>query len=156
MFAPATDEDVIALVKITNPDWSDTIRTSSYPSEVFDPVTGLQGTTHNSQPYYFGLLSYERPDDAQGELPEGNAVIQNVEQDIGLLAGPDAQDCVVKMIHVVKSAPDIILIEFDEFVIRGATAAMEMVSLDLSLDPDQAEPVPFEIISPETCPGMFR
>lgn len=156
MFAPATNEDVIALVEITNPNWATPIRSSSYPSEVFDFSTGLQGTTHQDERYYFGLLSYERPDDALGEFPEMNAVMQNVEQDIGLLAGPDAQECVVRMKHVVKTAPDIVLIEFEDFIIRGVTAAEAMISIDATLSTDEAEPVPFEIISPETCPGMFR
>ena len=156
MFAPATNEDVIALVQITNEDIDAVIRTSSFPSEIFSTAPLLQGTVHGGEQYYFGLLSYERPDDIQDDLPNGSAVIENITQNVGWLAGPDAQNCTVVMKHVVKSAPDVVIIEFPDLIITGATAAMEMVSLALGLTPDESEPIPFEIISPQTCPGMFR
>jgi hypothetical protein len=158
LLAPQGDKGKISLLEISHPDWSaeETIRLSSHAEQIFSYDPLRRGTLHLGVEYRHGIVTGEKPDDIEGEFPNASAVIANEGLQYSHLLDSSAEGCVVRLLHVARAAPDVILEEFPEFVLNGVEASGLRLALDFILDPIEAEEIPFERYTPETCPGLFR
>lgn len=161
MFSQETDEQLITLVSITNP------QTPSQPVRLANGFTGrlaslttdeevVYGVTSRGNEYVFLPLEITLPNEDDSGIGDCNIVLNYVTQEaIELIRSHLTTSTPVSIELILSSSPDYVEAEFTGFYIISATYNAQSITLSLSAINYNREPFPCYTFTPKYFPGLF-
>jgi hypothetical protein len=162
MFASETDEQLIMLLTIEDPDTTG----GAYNLYLADGFTNrlssttdqevVYGVTSNSQEYTFIPMEITLPPEQDSGVGQCNITINYVTQEaITLIRTHLTKPALANIKLVLASSPNTIEAEFPKFYITSANYSSDSIKLELNMINYSLEPFPAYSFTPRYFPGLF-
>lgn len=163
VFSPDSDQDLIVLLTIYNPDSENPDEVAArlsdgYTQRIQSLTTDQEvvyGVRSRNNDYVFLPMEINLPSEQEAQAPRSSIVLRDVTRYatplIRSIKGPPK----ILMELVLSSTPDIVEASFSGFYINSFTYNAESVSAELSMINYDREPFPQHSFSPIYFPGLF-
>jgi len=159
VFSPDSDDDLIILLTIYNPDNESEVifrLADGYTkriSETADEV--MYGVTSNGNDYTFLPMQISLPSEGEAQAPRCSIVMYDVTRYLTPVIRSITAPPRIKLELVLTKTPDIVEVSFTDFYINNFTYNADSVSADLAMTDYEREPFPMHSFTPRYFPGMF-
>lgn len=159
VFSPDSDDDLIILLTIYNPDNESQViarLADGYTkriSETTDDV--LYGVTSNGNDFTFLPMEITLPSEDEAQAPRCSITMYDVTRYITPIIRTITSPPKVKMELVLSKTPDVIEVSFSDFFISNFDYNADSVTAELSMIDYEREPFPMHSFTPQYFPGMF-
>lgn len=155
MNAQDTGEILITLLTISHPDFPDSMRLSSDPTQMLSVDPLRYGTVSRGDTFLFAPFSQTFPDDNGERAPTMRLLTENVSRDLVAMIRSVSTRPTALVEVVLASSPDTIEIEYPPMEVVNASYNANVMTVDLSIDGMAEVAYPARTFSPSAFPGLF-
>jgi hypothetical protein len=159
VFSPDSDDDLIILLTIYNPDNESEVifrLADGYTkriSETADEV--MYGVTSNGADYTFLPMQISLPSEDEAQAPRCSIVMYDVTRYLTPVIRSITAPPRIKLELVLSKSPDVVEVSFSDFYISNFNYNSDSVTAELSMIDYEREPFPMHSFTPRYFPGMF-
>lgn len=159
VFSPDSDDDLIILLTIYNPDDESEVifrLADGYTkriSETADEV--MYGVTSNGNDYTFLPMQISLPSEDEAQAPRCSIVMYDVTRYLTPVIRTITAPPRIKLELVLSKSPDVVEVSFSDFYINNFNYNADSVTADLAMIDYEREPFPMHSFTPRYFPGMF-
>jgi hypothetical protein len=159
VFSPDSDDDLIILLTIYNPDDESEVifrLADGYTkriSETADEV--IYGVTSNGNDYTFLPMQISLPSEDEAQAPRCSIVMYDVTRYLTPVIRTITAPPRIKLELVLSKSPDVVEVSFSDFYINNFNYNADSVTADLAMIDYEREPFPMHSFTPRYFPGMF-
>lgn len=159
VFSPDSDDDLIILLTIYNPDNESEVifrLADGYTkriSETADEV--MYGVTSNGNDYTFLPMQISLPSEDEAQAPRCSIVMYDVTRYLTPVIRTITAPPRIKLELVLSKSPDVVEVSFSDFYINNFNYNADSVTADLAMIDYEREPFPMHSFTPRYFPGMF-
>jgi hypothetical protein len=159
VFSPDSDDDLIILLTIYNPDNESEVifrLADGYTkriSETADDV--VYGVTSNGADYTFLPMQISLPSEDEAQAPRCSIVMYDVTRYLTPVIRSITAPPRIKLELVLSKSPDVVEVSFSDFYINNFNYNADSVTADLAMIDYEREPFPMHSFTPRYFPGMF-
>lgn len=159
VFSPDSDDDLIILLTIYNPDNESEVifrLADGYTkriSETADDV--MYGVTSNGADYTFLPMQISLPSEDEAQAPRCSIVMYDVTRYLTPIIRSITAPPRIKLELVLSKSPDVVEVSFSDFYISNFNYNSDSVTAELSMIDYEREPFPMHSFTPRYFPGMF-
>jgi hypothetical protein len=159
VFSPDSDDDLIILLTIYNPDNESEVifrLADGYTkriSETADEV--MYGVTSNGADYTFLPMQISLPSEDEAQAPRCSIVMYDVTRYLTPVIRSITAPPRIKLELVLSKSPNVVEVSFSDFYISNFNYNSDSVTAELSMIDYEREPFPMHSFTPGYFPGMF-
>jgi hypothetical protein len=159
VFSPDSDDDLIILLTIYNPDNESEVifrLADGYTkriSETADEV--MYGVTSNGNDYTFLPMQISLPSEDEAQAPRCSIVMYDVTRYLTPVIRTITAPPRIKLELVLSKSPDVVEVSFSDFYINNFNYNADSVTADLAMIDYEREPFPMHSFTPRYFSGMF-
>ena len=145
IYSQQTNEVFIVLVEIDHDDFASPIRVCNNSEDI----------TSNGNVYVAYPFQIELPSDEDGDIPQAQLVIDNVDRSLTEAIRSIQSPPTVRIMVVLVSDPDTVEIDLPGFVFTNISYDVMTITGIISIENFLNEPFPGDIFTPTQFPGLF-
>lgn len=150
-----TDEVLVLLVTVYDPDSGSLLRFSSDNAERFSDEPLAYGTTSRGDAFNFLPMKVTFPSSGDDTAPAMSVTLDAVAQEAVPLLRSIRSMASVTIELVLASSPDTVEMAFPAFDLTQFDLSAGSCTVSLSLDSLESEPFPGPTFNPQAFPGLF-
>jgi hypothetical protein len=159
VFSPDSDDDLIILLTIYNPDDESEVLfrlADGYTKRISESADEVvYGITSGGNDYTFLPMQISLPSEDEAQAPRCSIVMYDVTRYLTPVIRSITAPPRIKLELVLSKSPDIIEVSFSDFYINNFTYNSDSVTADLAMIDYEREPFPMHSFTPRYFPGMF-
>jgi len=151
--AEETDQEIVCLLTISHPNFTEPMRVTDSPVTVFDD--DVYGIDSRGDRFIYIPFNFTMPDQNDTAVPTVRLSVENVSLEITEAFKKMTSPAICLFELVLASSPDTLEMVYEDLILRGGQGDVLYVSADVAADDVTRERYPADSYSPFLYPGLF-